>query len=93
MRGTSATSVSNPSSLLLPLPSSPPPPLCGPCQAHRQRRASFFETCPLFVLKKSHFGARVVHTIRPQVPLPQWPLTWHLPLPSLWPAWSKLPWP
>lgn len=54
MRGTSATSVSNLSSLLYPLSISPPPPLCGPSRAHRLR-ASFFETCPLFVLKKKSF--------------------------------------
>lgn len=85
MRGTSAVSVSNP----------PPRPLRGPSQAHP---SSFFETRPLYVLKKSHSGARVMHTIRSQVPLCHWPLTWHDPclycgLPGLSYPGLELPWP
>lgn len=87
MRGTSATIVSSPLPLPLPLPSLLPSVAPLRLTEHHSLRPR-----PLFVLKESHFGARVTHIIISRVPLCHWPLTWHYPC-LQWLAWSKLPWP
>lgn len=62
-----------PSPLLSPLPSVAPLRLTE----HHSLRP-----CPLFVLKESHFGARVIHIIISRVPL-SLALDLALPLPSV----------
>lgn len=73
MRGTSATIVSSPLPLPLPLPSLLSVAPLRLTEHHSLRPR------PLFVLKESHFGARVTHIIISRVPLCHWPLTWHYP--------------
>lgn len=78
MRGAGATSVCN------PLPCPPCPSL--PSVALSSSLSIIIWYLPPFCsLKKSHLGARVMHTIKSQVP-PSVALGLAFPLPSLWPA-------